>query len=1054
MSCVRRMILFIPLLCIATQPTALQAATPDLHTLTPQSDGSVRAAWSGDASGWTLERSTDNRSYTAVTTVDGSGSATDDGVAPGTLYIYRLRQQGWTSNWNYVFTPAAIDADEPPRPAQVAARWTAADTAMISWVDHIGDESGYEVAAKGPDDGDFVVLGTTAADATGYIHTGADWHEQWTYRVRAVAGGSAGPWSAAVPALYHGDYGYYKFSSGEEYIIGTSTVATGVNAVQSPAATAVHSSRIDLSWDALAGAEGYMILRSWDGVRWVEIDSVADDVTSYQHNGVLLPGVERSYRICATVSGKAGKWSSKISIAPSAFAADLPAPSDILAVADGDDISVTWTDTASDETGFAIERAGRSSPDFVRIATVAAGTTSYRHVDASRYARYRVQALRGTDVGPYGPVAVVGELIYAGATGLTASWNDSEDAVDISWTLPAEGYPNGFAIERSVDGAAFSAAGWIAGHETTAWRDREPPRGTTCAYRVRTTGYVSAWELSGTDTVAIPTADAMPATPTELAATPAARDQINLAWADMASTETGYVVERGPSGGPYAVLANLPADCRSYSDSGLDSGTTYAYRVYAVNDLGAGDAVSVEASPDSSDPDVTASTLDVGALRRALITGTAANDDITLSQSGDDLLVTRSDASVLTLTGPFDEFVVHAGGGDDSVTIAAGVAVRGTVHAGPGADELRVQTTQRCILVAVGGGADTLIGNGQNTSFWCDPEHLDAITASQVERRAGRVHRIDNFYQPTTFDRSSSDYVDNEPDAASWDDPSWWGTDDAVRYPEHSLWGRNGPVMFDVNQGEEQNCGDTAFYQLAADRRPELLEECLCDLGDGTYAYRLSGAVDRYARLDADVTPEHASALGPAGSLWWLIAEKGEFAYDLPALLDHVGSFERRSMGTADHDLYTRVRAALDRCELVRLRHAGKADAGAPLVRQGHAYGIVEAYRAADGEPRYILRNPYGSHDGWKDNNDLIAPLYLQGLVTLTGEQMEANFPAGQITILPGASRSIVLDRIDDETWEIDPPVALPRESATTIGFDHLDERQDHRLSPLDPGNG
>ncbi|MFW5750158.1 MAG: hypothetical protein ACOCZK_00770 [Planctomycetota bacterium] len=100
--------------------------------------------------------------------------------------------------------------------------------------------------------------------------------------MRAIAGGATGPWSLAVPALYHGDYSYYKFSSGTEYIMGTNTVATGVDAVQNPTATAVHSSRIDLSWDAAPGAEGYIVLRSWDDQRWTTLGSLAAEVTTYR----------------------------------------------------------------------------------------------------------------------------------------------------------------------------------------------------------------------------------------------------------------------------------------------------------------------------------------------------------------------------------------------------------------------------------------------------------------------------------------------------------------------------------------------------------------------------------------------------------------------------------------------------------------------------------------------------------------------------------------------------------------------------------------------------
>jgi fibronectin type 3 domain-containing protein len=53
---------------------------------------------------------------------------------------------------------------------------------------------------------------------------------------------------------------------------------------------------------------------------------------------------------------------------------------------------------------------------------------------------------------------------------------------------------------------------------------------------------------------------------------------VGLAWQDNATNETGYSVERS-NGGTWSVVATLPANSTSYTDTGLTLGATYSYRV-------------------------------------------------------------------------------------------------------------------------------------------------------------------------------------------------------------------------------------------------------------------------------------------------------------------------------------------------------------------------------------------------------------------------------------------------------------------------------------------
>lgn len=76
-------------------------------------------------------------------------------------------------------------------------------------------------------------------------------------------------------------------------------------------------------------------------------------------------------------------------------------------------------------------------------------------------------------------------------------------------------------------------------------------------------------------------------TPASLAAIPMGLSQIDLTWSDPNDSETAYIVERSPNGvASWSVVATLPSNSVSYSDTGLLESTVYYYRVKATTASG------------------------------------------------------------------------------------------------------------------------------------------------------------------------------------------------------------------------------------------------------------------------------------------------------------------------------------------------------------------------------------------------------------------------------------------------------------------------------------
>ena len=76
-----------------------------------------------------------------------------------------------------------------------------------------------------------------------------------------------------------------------------------------------------------------------------------------------------------------------------------------------------------------------------------------------------------------------------------------------------------------------------------------------------------------------------PATPAGLSATAGVGTQIALAWTDNSSNESSFEIERSTDGssGTFSLLTAVGANVTTYTDSGLNAGAEYCYRIRATN---------------------------------------------------------------------------------------------------------------------------------------------------------------------------------------------------------------------------------------------------------------------------------------------------------------------------------------------------------------------------------------------------------------------------------------------------------------------------------------
>ena len=185
------------------------------------------------------------------------------------------------------------------------------------------------------------------------------------------------------------------------------------------AATAISSSRIDLSWtDNAANESGFEVFRSPDGVdsTFASLATLGSNATGFSDNSVVANS-DYWYRVQAMNSAGVSAYSNTAS----AVTPDLPpvAPTGVGAVASGSQVTVAWSDASANETGFEVGRESwhakrRRWQGMTTIGSTGAGATSFADAPGSGEFRYSVRAVNSG--GPSGWVTQAGSVIVSGDT--------------------------------------------------------------------------------------------------------------------------------------------------------------------------------------------------------------------------------------------------------------------------------------------------------------------------------------------------------------------------------------------------------------------------------------------------------------------------------------------------------------------------------------------------------------------------------------------------------------------------------------------------------------
>jgi alpha-tubulin suppressor-like RCC1 family protein/predicted phage tail protein len=537
--------------------------------------------------GYKLQRAPDvNGSPSAWVQLTNTSSTeySDSGLAANSTNWYRVSSHNWVGDSPFSDS-IGITMSPPEIPDHVIASLGTTNQVYLTVYDSTEDEDGFKIERVATDDtnGTWVEIGTVLAPRTAFgsfLDTNAMPNETYWYRARAFNGNGISDYtgvaiiSIAAPDAPNNLFAY-PFKD---------TIHILWSAPDNEAISGFH---IDRAPDA-GGSPG----------DWITIATNKSFLTDYlDHN--LSAQATYWYRL------RAFNWvGESLSSSPARATITPPVTPDNLTCKPGTTNQgiLSWTDPASDQDGFNIERA----PDIggvpgawvpigsVNISNYYFATFTDTNVAANSTNWYRVQAFNAVGASPFSgsnSLVVVPPTtpptLTAGVVAL--------HRINLFWYTDG-GFIEGYIVERAFDtngapGDWIQIADVLDSGNNNSYSDTAVVINRKYWYRVRTHNWAGSSAYSNEVLVD----DAPPAAPV-LTAVNDQPNQITLNWTKTADNLTGFKIERAPDNGgaPGAwiqiaeplIYQNLTTFLTTYADTQIPTGQTYWYRVRASNTVG------------------------------------------------------------------------------------------------------------------------------------------------------------------------------------------------------------------------------------------------------------------------------------------------------------------------------------------------------------------------------------------------------------------------------------------------------------------------------------
>ena len=585
--------------------TSVVKETPDGFAF-PGSTPSISASGATNGVVWMLDRGSNQlRAYAAADISSELWTSAQAAGGRDTLgAVVKFAVPTVADGHVFVGTGNALVGYGPPQPPTAGPAAPTALTAApvsgiqidLAWTDNANNEDGYKIE-QSPNGTTFTEIATVGVNATAYSVTGLQVSTPYYFRVRAFNSFNTLSYSAytgVASAVTSGTTPTLDFSSG----------------------FASAGPLLNFQWQA--GINGTR-LRLTDGgggegtTAWTKnTQSIAKFTTQFTFQITAGSGFADGFTFCMqnagnTVVGAPGGGMGYAGIGTSVAlkfdtypgvsttglyvngaAPDDATPASIDMLAAGIDLhsghvfsvaltydGTTLTERVSDNTTGAVFTQAYT----VNIPGTVGAATAFLGFTGGTGGETTTQDILtwSYSIPPSSPPAAPSALTATPASGTQ---------INLAWTDNATNEA-GFKIERKAGVAGTYAQIGVTGANIAVFNDSALTGGIDYYYQVRATNAAG-------DSAYAPEAHALtpvpPLTPTGASTTLVTSTQINLAWTDNATNETGYKVLRKTGlAGTFFEIASLPANSTSYNNTGLSPGVSYDYHIQAYNLAGYSD---------------------------------------------------------------------------------------------------------------------------------------------------------------------------------------------------------------------------------------------------------------------------------------------------------------------------------------------------------------------------------------------------------------------------------------------------------------------------------
>jgi len=344
-----------------------------------------------------------------------------------------------------------------------------------------------------------------------------------------------------------------------------------------------------LSWaapdDGGSMITSYHIYRGNDAINLTEVDTT--DLLQFTDGG-LVNGNTYYYAVSAENAIGEGAMSNVIAVTP----ANVPgAPSNLSATVNGTSVELSWEEP--DDNGSAILHYNvyrGTTGGLIKVGE----SNSTAYIDAGLNGdttyRYQVSAVNAIGEGAMSGEVQATVMVPPGPP-VDVELTLCEWGVCVEWGAPLSDGGSPVLMYNVYRGLSASVLSMIGNGSALSFNDTEATAGNTYYYAVTAVNAIGEGERSSVENITYIT---VPGIPEDLTAEVTA-DGILLSWSapdsDGGATVTGFCVYYGEGPGP--LDSNVSVTSMEHLFEGLQSGTTYYFRVVAINGLGMGGSTEI-----------------------------------------------------------------------------------------------------------------------------------------------------------------------------------------------------------------------------------------------------------------------------------------------------------------------------------------------------------------------------------------------------------------------------------------------------------------------------